>query len=125
MAKAVEEVTLGFDVSKRYLEVFGSNLKDVRIVNNEPDSINQFLDGFSGPVSIAVEATNVFHELLVTMALARGFTVYLIDGNKLNKYREAVGVRAKTDTSDGYLIHRYLVSERGHLRAPSPQSQQE
>lgn len=125
MAKAVEEVTLGFDVSKRHLEVFGSDLKDVRIVDNQPDSINRFLDGFSGPVSIAVEATNVFHELLVTMALARGFTVYLIDGYKLNKYREAIGVRAKTDTNDAYLIHRYLLSERAHLRAVNPQSQQE
>lgn len=125
MAKEVEEVTLGFDVSKRHLEVFGSDLKAVRVIDNDPDTIDQFLDTFNGPVSIAVEATNTFHETLVAKALDRGFTVYLIDGYKLSKYREAVGVRAKTDASDAHLIHRYLVSERAHLRKLSPQSQQE
>lgn len=125
MAKEVEEVTLGIDVSKQHLEVFDSDSEAVRVIDNGPDSINRFLDGFSGPVSLAVEATNVFHERLVTMALARGFTVYLVDSYKLNKYREAIGVRAKTDTNDARLIHRYLVSERAHLRAVNPQSQQE
>lgn len=125
MAKSVEEVTLGFDVSKLSLEVSGSHSSEIRVVENNLDSINQYLDGFSGPVVIAVEATNTFHELLVDCALDRGFTVYLIDGYKLSKYREAVGVRAKTDTSDAHLIHRYLLSERSHLRALQVQSQRE
>ena len=125
MAKQVEEVTLGIDVSKQHLEVFDSDSKAVQIIENDPDTVGRFLNQFSGPVAIAVEATNVFHETLITMALARGYTVYLVDGYKLNKYREAVGVRAKTDASDANLIHRYLVSERVHLRTFSPQSQQE
>ncbi len=125
MAKRVEEVTLGIDVSKQHLEVFDSDSKAVRVIDNDQDTIGRFLNGFSGPAAVAVEATNVFHETLVTLALARGFTVYLVDGYKLNKYREAVGIRAKTDASDANLIHRYLVSEQSHLRALSPQSQQE
>jgi transposase len=125
MAKRVEEVTLGFDVSKRELEVFGSRVEDIQIIENGPAAIARFLDRFDGPVVIAVEATNVYHETLVDLALERGFTVYLIDGYKLEKYRKAVGVRAKTDTKDAYLIHWYLVSERAHLRALSAQSQQQ
>ena len=125
MAKRAEEVTLGIDVSKQHLEVFVSDSKAVRVIDNDPDTIGRFLSGFSGPAAIAVEATNVFHEALVALALARGFTVYRVVGYKLNKDREAVGIRAKTDASDAYLIHRYLVSERAHLRALSPQSQQE
>ena len=125
MAKRVEEVTLGFDVSKRQLEVFGSDKSDNRFIDNDPATIARFLDRFSGPVVIAVEATNVYHEHLVDLALARGFTVYLIDGYKLDKYREAVGIRAKTDANDAELIHRYLVSERVHLRPVNPQSQAE
>ena len=100
MAKRVEEVTLGFDVSKRSLEVIGSDREGIRVVDNNGDSIDLFLDQFSGPVAIALEATNSFHERLVERALARGFEVYLIDGYRLNKYREAVGVRAKTDAND-------------------------
>jgi len=125
MAKRVEEVTLGFDVSKQQLDVYGSDKAGIRVIDNDPDTIARFLNAFSGLVAIAVEATNVYHETLVDLALERGFTVYLIDGYKLNKYREAVGIRAKTDANDAYLIHRYLVSERAHLRALSPKSQQQ
>ena len=125
MAKRVEEVTLGFDVSKRQLEMFGSDALGNRFIDNDPMAIARFLDRFSGPVVIAAEATNVYHEHLVDLALARGFTVYLIDGYKLDKYREAVGIRAKTDANDAELIHRYLVSERPHLRPVNPQSQAE
>ncbi len=125
MAKRVEEVTLGFDVSKRCLEVSGSDREGILVVDNVKDSIDLFLGQFSGPVAIALEATNSFHEQLVEQALARGFEVYLLDGYRLNKYREAVGVRAKTDANDASLIHRYLVAERAYLRALSPQNQQE
>ena len=125
MAKRVEEVTLGFDVSKRQLEVFGSDKSDNRFIDNDPATIARFLDRFTGPVVIAVEATNVYHEHLVDLALARGFTVYLIDGYRLDKYREAVGTRAKTDANDAELIHRYLIAERAHLRPVNPQSQSE
>ena len=125
MAKRVEEVTLGFDVSKRQLELFGSHVEHNQVIDNDPVTIISFLDSLDGPVAIAVEATNVYHETLVDRALERGFTVYLIDGYKLEKYREAVGVRAKTDAKDASLIHRYLVSERAHLRALSAQSPQQ
>jgi len=125
MAKRVAEVTLGFDVSQRELEAFGNHAEGLQVIGNDPATISSFLDRFSGPVVIAVEATNVYHETLVDLALERGFTVYLIDGYKLEKYREAVGVRAKTDAKDASLIHRYLVSERAHLRPLSAQSQQQ
>lgn len=125
MAKRVEEVTLGFDVSKRQLAVLGSDEAGNRFIDNDTVAIARFLDRFSGPVVIAMEATNVYHEHLVDLALERGFTVHLIDGYKLNKYREAVGIRAKTDANDAELIHRYLVSERPHLRPVNPQSQSE
>lgn len=125
MAKQLEEVTLGFDVSKRQLELRGSDEVGNRFIDNDPVAIARLLDRFNGPVVIAVEATNVYHEHLVDLALARGFTVYLIDGYKLDKYREAVGIRAKTDANDAELIHRYLVLERPHLRPVNPQSQAE
>lgn len=117
MTTHVEAITLGIDVGKRYLEVAGRDWEGVRVVTNSPTAIEQFLNTFREPVALAVEATNTFHEPLVDRALARGFQVYLIDGYKLNKYREAVGVRAKTDASDAQLLHRYLVAERPHLRA--------
>ena len=116
MSKIVKEVTLGIDVSKQRLDVFEGTLQEPYPIANESNAIETFLNRFSGPVSLAVEATSTFHEALVDQALARGYTVYLVDGYKLSKYREAVGVRAKTDPGDARLIHRYLLSERAYLR---------
>lgn len=122
MATHGDAITLGIDVSKRYLEVAGSDVEGIRVIHNSPQAIEAFLNAFRASVAIAVEATNTFHELLVDRALARGFQVYLVDGYKVSKYREAVGVRAKTDASDAHLLHRYLVSERTQLRALSRHS---
>ncbi len=125
MSKRVKEVTLGFDVSKRYLEISNGDREAIDVVDNNREGIERCLDQFVGPVAIAVEATNTYHELLVELALTRGFTVYLIDGYRLEKYREAVAVRAKTDPNDAQLIRRYLVSERAYLRAVNPANPQE
>ena len=124
MSKIVEEVTLGIDVGQLSLDIFGANLNDVLSIGNNETAIREFLGSCSGPVAIAVEATGVFHEMLVDIAQEFGFTVYLIDGYRVNKYREAVGVRAKTDPNDARLIHRYLVAERALLRPIVQQNQE-
>jgi transposase len=122
MSKIVKEVTLGIDVSKRHLEVFDGTTQQTSLIENNRSAIEAFVGTFSGPLCIAIEATSIFHEALVDQAVACGSTIYLVDGYKLSKYREAVGVRAKTDPRDAWLIHRYLVSERSHLRPLSAQS---
>jgi transposase len=69
-----------------------------------------------------VEATNTFHVNLVELAHRAGHTVYLVDGYRLNRYRDSIGGRAKTDASDAQLLRRYLVREQEDLRpwAPPP-----
>lgn len=119
MAPHNDGITLGIDVSKRSLEVAGRDGAGIRVIPNSPTAIEEFLNTLPAPVALAVEATNTFHEQLVERAVARGFQVYLVDGYKVNTYREAVGVRAKTDASDAHLLHRYLVAERSQLRAVS------
>ena len=47
-------------------------------------------------------------------------TVYVIDANRLSRYRDAVGVRAKTDKNDALLLHRYMRSEKQQLVAFKP-----
>ena len=122
MAKPVEEITLGIDVSKQYLDVYSDDPSTARQIANNAEDIGRFLSTLNGPVVLAVEATNIFHEALVEVAQKRGCTVYLVDGQKISRYRDAVGVRAKTDALDAQLIHRYLTSERRHLRPLPPQN---
>lgn len=125
MSKSVTEVTIGIDVCKQSLDILSHADDAVSAIPNALESIVEFLDSFTEPVVIALEATNTFHELIMDQALQRGYTVYLIDGYRLNKYREAVGVRAKNDCNDAQLLRRYLLSERSHLRPVQAQSKQQ
>ena len=126
MAKRVEEITLGVDVSRASLEWCRADDGQVRRLSNDAESIGRWFESLVGlPVRIALEATNDYHEALVTQALERGHAVYLVDGYRLKHYREALGWRAKTDESDARLLLRYLESEGGRLRALRGVSAQE
>jgi transposase len=113
MAMAVTVRYLGIDVSRDWIEVCeGERLQ--RVANRAAD-LKRFFRQLTGPVEIAVESTHSYHQAVMVAALGCGHTVYLVDGYKLSRYREAVGVRAKTDVKDAQLLARYVASEGRHL----------
>ena len=117
MAKRVEEIILGIDVGKDTLEVFATGAESSQRVANEATAIGAYLGRFGAPLVLAVEATSDYHEEVVAVGLELGCEVYVVNGYRLSRYRDAVGCRAKTDRIDAQLIHRYLVSERSSLRS--------
>jgi transposase len=123
MAMSVQAHLVGVDVSKPELVIYDGSQQALRTLANDPQSIAQWLDTLPpGPVCLAVEATNTYHLELIQQAHERAHTVYVIDGLRLNRYRESIGGRAKTDASDARLLWRYLDRERGDLRPWSPPS---
>lgn len=120
MAMQVKPLLIGVDVAKAELVIRQSWSSAVVKVRNERTAIDAYLKGLAGPVCVAVEATNVFHVVLVERSHALGHTVYVIDGLRLKRYRESIGGRAKTDASDAALLLRYLTHERTELRPWSP-----
>lgn len=111
---------IGVDVAKPQLDIATSaSDQPLRLPNTRRD-IRRWLSTLSGSIHLAVEATNSYHCELVEQAHARGLTVYLIDGYRLSKYREGIGGRAKTDTSDARLLLRYVQHEHADLRPWSP-----
>lgn len=125
MAKKADEVILGFDVGQENLDVYGTGFNREIQIRNRKAAIRDYLGQLAVPVSLAVEATNDYHEPLIEIATELGMTVYLVDGYRLSHYREVVGTRAKTDRSDARLIYRYLQSERALLRPLSLQNREE
>jgi transposase len=123
MNAASEQVILGADVSKEWLDLncFGES-KVVRIGNGRA-SIDAFLKPYRG-AAIAIEATNRYHELLLTRALRRGLVVYLISGYELRHYAAAIRRRLRTDAIDAQLLSRYLAHERTQLIPYQPRSSQ-
>lgn len=122
MAMQVTPMMIGVDVSKASLELVTGAEAPVTSVANEPKAITAWLRTLpkGQPVALAVEATNTYHLALAMQAHQAGHTVYLINGFRLNRYRDSVGQRAKTDASDARLLHRYLSRESDQLRPWHP-----
>lgn len=114
MAMVVRARCVGVDVAKEFVEV--AEGEAVRRVANTPAAIRRWLGTLSGPLQLAVESTQRYHEAVVHAALARGHRVYLVDAYRLSRYREALGVRAKSDAADARLLWRYLQAEGERLR---------
>ena len=119
MAMEVKPIDIGIDVCKKTLAVARADEKVIEITN-EAGSIQSWLKSLPGPARIAVEATGIFHVELVEQAHQAGHTIYVIDGYRLNHYRDSIGGRAKTDASDARLLLRYLDREADDLRPWSP-----
>ncbi len=123
MAMSVQPHLVGADVSKAELVICQHPDSPLVVLDNEPKAIGDWLRGLDDvPLCLAVEATNTYHLELVDQAHQLGHTVYVIDGFRLNRYRQSIGGRAKTDASDARLLWRYLDRERADLRPWTPPS---
>lgn len=120
MAKKVERIILGIDVSKDELEVFCWQSGLGQQIPNEVGAIRVWLKSFPGPLALAVEATSDYHFALVDEAHALGCAVYVINGRQLKGYREAVHRGHKSDPDDAWLLARYLDAEKANLRPFTP-----
>jgi transposase len=117
----VEPTIIGVDVARDEL-VISIDGGTAFTLENTPAAIRAWLKGLHGPLRLALESTGVFHLELACRAHARGHAVYVIDGYRLNRYREGVGGRAKTDATDARLLVRYLRNEGADLRPWDPPS---
>ncbi len=114
MAMLVNVKEFGVDVAKDWLDIFDG--AEVIRIENRQQAIRAFLKTLPGTCAIAIESTNTYHELMVELAVTAKHTVYLIDAYRLSRYRDTVGVRAKTDVNDARLLHRYMRSEKQQLK---------
>lgn len=115
MAKLAEPIRYGVDVSKETLDIAQSNTSTSVQLTNKCSAIKSWLNTLPHGSAIALEATGNYHHELVYLAHEHGFTLYLLDGYRLSKYREGVGVRAKTDAQDAQLILRFMTHEQEAL----------
>ncbi|MFY0989827.1 IS110 family transposase [Halomonas sp. C05BenzN] len=114
------QTLIGIDVAKHELVVYRQDLEIQEALENRKPIIKQWLRGLPPHCAIAVEATGTYHVALIELAYQYGHEIFVIDGYQLNHYRQGIGGRAKTDSSDARLLARYLSREREMLRAWTP-----
>lgn len=111
---------VGIDVSKDELVVASLPEGNLLSMPNRPRAIKKWLSTLAEPPMIGVESTGSYHEDLVQLAHSAGCCIYLLDARRLNAYRKAMGVRAKTDRCDAELIAQYVSREHLQLHAYCP-----
>lgn len=116
MAKPIAPIMIGIDVSKAELVIARSDSKSLERITNTPRAISRWLKTLPSGTQLAFEATGAYHRTLASLAHQVGFALYLLDGYRLNRYRDGIGNRAKTDPADARLILRYLSKELSELQ---------
>ena len=125
MSMRVEKVILGIDVSQEWLDVCEHGDDSTSRFANKRREIDRFLKPYVGrPVAVAIEATNIYHELVAERARQFGLTVYVISGYQLRRYAECLNVRMRTDRVDAILLARFLDREIDALRPYEPRPPQ-
>ena len=123
MPVSIFKPIIGVDVAKDELVIYHLEGALLEAIPNTKAAINKWLKALSGPVSIAIEATNIYHLQFADLAYEAGSTIYMVGGFELSHYRKGVGIRAKTDALDAKLLARYLKNEGDELHPwipPSP-----
>lgn len=121
MTNSAPERIYGIDVAKDQLVVCHWSSEQYSVLPNQPQAIHDWLAQLQQPVQLALEPTAHYHLLLLAAAAASGHTAYLVNPRQLAHYRQAVGLRHKSDPQDAWLLARFVAHERAQLRPFQPQ----
>jgi len=109
-------LNIGVDVAKAELVIGEVDHPEYQgSIANESVPIKKWLSRLPGHARIAVESTGRYHALLVDLAQAQGFEVYVLNARDVHYYARALGQRGKTDRMDAQLISRYLREHHARL----------
>jgi transposase len=79
-----------------------------------------FLKSLPQDAILALESTGGYGTLLANMACAKGFTVYMVQPNKVRNFRKSSPMRSKTDKNDAIAIHDYILAHKRYLHPYQP-----
>ena len=103
----VEDATcIGVDVSKEFLDVSISNLKDVRQFSNDPKGIPRAVRYIAKLklISIILEATGKYEIPLAAALQAQQLPVVIVNPRQVRDFARATGELAKTDRIDARIL---------------------
>jgi transposase len=117
---------IGVDISStEAVLAYADESVPVRHIPNRRRELSAWLDSLPGTVSLGLESTGRYHELLTELDCARGLRTYLLNPRALHHYAKAVHRGNKSDPLDAQLIARYLANEHRKLRPWKPPSKLE
>lgn len=125
MANSAERF-VGIDVHKDTLEVCVDSREEHWECRNDAAGIGELLMTLRtlSLELIVVEASGGYERRLVAEGHAAGLPVVVVNPTRVRRLAEALGIIAKTDAIDGYVIARFAEMVRPPVREPQSAEQQ-
>ena len=122
-----EEGFVGIDVHKDTLEVCVLGREEHWEYPNEDTEIQQLLTALRAlaPTLVVVEASGGYERRLVAEGFAAGLPIVVVNPTRVRRLAEALGIIAKTDEIDAYVIARFAATVRPTVREPQSAEQQQ
>ncbi len=118
--EAKDYVYIGVDVSKEKLDAYRPSTKKNETFSNQEADIETFcksLKRSKAPVMVVVEGTGGYESLLVRMLTKHKVAVAVVNARQVRDFANGIGMNAKTDPIDAYVIHRFA-----EVVKPSPKA---
>lgn len=111
-----DEVYVGIDVGKSWLDIAIWGVEEAFRVSNDATGIAELLSYLEEwkPKLIAVEATGGYEQEAAQAMMLRGYKVAVVNPTRVRALAKALGKLAKTDTIDAHLIAEYAYRIQPH-----------
>jgi transposase len=106
-----DELVVGIDVSKDWLDLCASNAAGVERIANTREAVAAWLERVA-PGLIAFEPTGGYERILIAAACERGIPFVRVHPNDVIADRRSRGIKAKTDAIDARLILGFVCDKR-------------
>src|SRR5260370_34554385 len=112
-----DKLIVGIDISKDWLDPWGSNAAGVERMDNTPEVVAAWLERV-GAGLIAFEPTGGYERTLIAAAREREIPFVRVHPNDVVAFRKSRGIKAKTDAIDARLIAAFVCDKlaRAELR---------
>ncbi len=113
-----DEVCVGIDVSKAYLDVASNDSQLEMRIDNDPAGHADLIEKLEGVAAtrVVLEATGGFERPVVAAMLAAKLPVVVVNPRQVRDFARAVGQLAKTDAIDACMLARFGAAVKPQTR---------
>ncbi|MBZ0259995.1 MAG: transposase, partial [Hyphomicrobiales bacterium] len=114
-----QKMYVGIDVSKNRLDVHIHPSAEVFAVDQNAEGLEQLVTRLKGLdlAVIAIEATGGFESMAAAALAAATLPVVVVNPRQVHNFAKALGLNAKTDPLDAYVIARFAEASKPVIRA--------
>ena len=125
--EVADYIYFGVDISKEKLDAYRPNTKKHETFKNQEADIDKFcksLKRLKTPVMVVVEGTGGYEGLLVRMLTKHLVSVAIVNARQVRDFAKGIGMDAKTDPIDAYVISRFAEVVKPSPKAMASEQQQ-